>query len=111
MLLPAPSGKAQTHTKNGNSGGSREAGVHVRGAERHGCQVRAVIDVEQGKSAPPANIIDVKPVLEAGEKHETTAPELIATTTPAIGVPVLSSTDAVIRLWVVAVFEDGARRW
>jgi hypothetical protein len=38
-------------------------------------RMQAVIDAEEGKSTPSANIFDLKPVLEAGEKHETTAPE------------------------------------
>jgi hypothetical protein len=42
-------------------------------AMRH--RMQAVIDAEQGKSAPPANMIDLKPVLAAGEKHESTAPD------------------------------------
>jgi hypothetical protein len=33
-------------------------------------RMRAVIDADQGKSAPPANIIDLKPVFDAGEKDE-----------------------------------------
>jgi hypothetical protein len=38
-------------------------------------RMQAVIEAEQGKSAPPANIIDLKPVPEASEEHETTMPD------------------------------------
>jgi hypothetical protein len=37
--------------------------------------MRATVDAEQRKSAPPANITDVKPILEAGDRHETTTPD------------------------------------
>jgi hypothetical protein len=38
-------------------------------------RIQPVIDAEQGKSAPPGNIIDLKPVLEMGEEHDTAAPD------------------------------------
>jgi phage terminase small subunit len=38
-------------------------------------RIQAVIDAEQTKPAPPANIIDVKPILEDDSKREAASPQ------------------------------------
>jgi hypothetical protein len=38
-------------------------------------RIQAVIDAEQGKSASPANIIDLKPILEDDSKRQAALPQ------------------------------------